>query len=151
MMDPTDPSVGSSFPSGLLYLLHSVEPSTMQRIRRRAYRLLPELASAMGRNALRTALRPLPESAPVSVDVIDHNLAVAYLESIRRGRFPQPSMPTRDERAASPRELLAEAFIAVVDADRDGYTRALLDLVDLAERGSLPTEADLERPRGPSR
>ena len=147
MMDSADAAKEPGFPSGLLYLLSSVEPSTMPRIRRLAYRLLPDLVFAMGTNTLRTAVKPLPESAVVTVDVIDHNLAVAYLESLRRGRLPQPSVPTRDERAASPRELLAEALIAVVDADRDAYMRALLDLVDLAERGSMLKEVDLERPR----
>lgn len=146
-MQGADATKESDFPKGLLYLLSSVEPATMARIRRLAYRLLPQLAPAMGTNTLRAALKPLPASVSVTIDVIDHNLAVAYLETARRGRLPQPSAPTRDERLASPRELLAEAFIAVVDADRDGYVRALLDLVDLAERGTMLTEADLERPR----
>jgi len=45
----------------------------------------------------------------------EHNLAVAYLEAVRRrGAEPRVQQPTREERPASTSEIFSDAVVAVV-------------------------------------
>lgn len=148
-MSNTETVQRPGFPKGLLHLFGFTEAGDMPQVQRRAYRLFAELiAPLFGPELLVGALRPQPEDRSQIQEVYEHNIALAYLETMRRGRTPTATCPSRDDsRPAEPREVLAELFIAVVDRDRATYTRALVELVALAQRGDVLTEEDLERPR----
>lgn len=76
------------------------------------------------------------------LETVRHNFALAYLELIRCGREPRACMPHREERPASPRELLVEAIAAADRGDSEGYARAVNDLAELANWGDrLTTKA----------